>query len=460
MLQTMGPQTGSTSETSIATENENAASFVDRGDRARNACDWVAARAHYDAALRIDPDMAQIWVQLGHAAKESGDYSAAERAYQKAIALIPADADAHLQLGHLLKITGRLSAAFAFYNRALSLDPNLSDAKVEVDGLRRRRNKRNAAPLEFRKPSMDARGGSVYEILHPTSLLGPDFLCIGMARAGTGWLFDQVRYHPDFWMPPIKEFGYLKRGVVGLKEHAKRRLQVLREGNAKNLTGWANRQPGDTRDIAFLEEAALSIGDPLDITSYAALFRYKEGALSGDITPGYSALEPSIIRELAVALPNVKLVLMVRDPVERAWSRLSMWARLGHFDSSIAETPAAFADFLNTDEKLKRESFPSVVVRRWRTHAPSLELRSFFFDDLVQEPQRLRHDILVYLGADPDKKAGQQDARHNRKATKRLNIELKDAARSILVEYFRDELLACADLFGGIAKMWPERHGL
>ena len=40
---------------------------------------------------------------------------------------------------------------------------------------------------------------------------GPNFICIGMAKAGTGWLFDQLKHHPDFWMPPIKEFGYLKR---------------------------------------------------------------------------------------------------------------------------------------------------------------------------------------------------------------------------------------------------------
>jgi len=451
---------GGTRESSIIAENEDAASFVERGDRARNACDWVAARAHYEAALRIDPDLAQIWVQLGHAAKESGDYGAAEYAYQKAIALIPADADAHLQFGHLLKVTGRLAAAFAFYNRALTLNSNLSDAKLEIDGLRQLQTKRNAAPVEFAQTSAGTRGGSVFGILHPTSLSGPDFLCIGMARAGTGWLFDQVRYHPDFWMPPIKEFGYLKRGVVGLKENAKKRLQVLRDGNAKNLAGWSNKQPGDTRDIAFLEEAALSIGDPLDIMSYAALFRYKEGALSGDITPGYCALDPTIITELAGALPSAKLVLMVRDPVERAWSRLSMWVRRGTFDAGIAETPAAFADFLNTDERLKRESFPSAVVQRWRTHAPCLELRPFFFDDLVLEPQRLRHDILLYLSADPGKKGGEQEVGYNRKAKKRLNIEMKDATRSILVEHFRDELFACAALFGGAAKAWPGRYGL
>ena len=39
--------------------------------------------------------------------------------------------------------------------------------------------------------------------------VGPDFICIGMQKAGTGWAYDQLQYHPDFWMPPVKEIHYL-----------------------------------------------------------------------------------------------------------------------------------------------------------------------------------------------------------------------------------------------------------
>ena len=36
---------------------------------------------------------------------------------------------------------------------------------------------------------------------------GPDFICVGMPKAGTGWLFDQLRYHPDFCVPePVKRY--------------------------------------------------------------------------------------------------------------------------------------------------------------------------------------------------------------------------------------------------------------
>jgi hypothetical protein len=42
---------------------------------------------------------------------------------------------------------------------------------------------------------------------------GADLLGIGMARAGTSWLFDNLKCHPDFWVPPIKGTYYLDKAV-------------------------------------------------------------------------------------------------------------------------------------------------------------------------------------------------------------------------------------------------------
>ena len=37
---------------------------------------------------------------------------------------------------------------------------------------------------------------------------GPDFIGIGMERAGTSWLFTQISSHPDIWVPPLKELHF------------------------------------------------------------------------------------------------------------------------------------------------------------------------------------------------------------------------------------------------------------
>lgn len=109
-----------------------------KGDVARDAHNWEAAREHYQHALRADPSLEPIWIQLGHAAKEAGDNRAAEEAYRKAVQLKPDDADAYLQLGHLMKIMGKLSAATECYSQAVALDPRLPDAHSEIEALRKR----------------------------------------------------------------------------------------------------------------------------------------------------------------------------------------------------------------------------------------------------------------------------------------------------------------------------------
>jgi hypothetical protein len=64
------------------------------------------------------------------------------------------------------------------------------------------------------------------------SVLGTDFLCIGMVKGGTGWLFDQLQFHPDFWMPPIKEMHYLDR-AAGARTNAKDILNASRKPGAR-----------------------------------------------------------------------------------------------------------------------------------------------------------------------------------------------------------------------------------
>jgi glycosyltransferase involved in cell wall biosynthesis len=108
---------------------------VARGDRARDARDWVTAAYYYRKALDQNPNNPPIWVQYGHALKESGNPSAAEGAYRRSLELDGDVADTHLQLGHALKIQGRKIEASAAYLRALALAPALEDAAAELKAL-------------------------------------------------------------------------------------------------------------------------------------------------------------------------------------------------------------------------------------------------------------------------------------------------------------------------------------
>src|SRR5207302_4940478 len=215
---------------------------------------------------------------------------------------------------------------------------------------------------------------------------------------------------------------------------------------------------GDERDASFLE----SIEDLrgrfyLDLDSYGRLFCHKGTLLSGDISPAYSTLSDEIIERVVDRFPNLKVVFLARDPVERAWSQLSMGVRLGMispFDATDAEE--VICNLLNPGVLML--SHPSRIVARWKRYVRPDRFRIYFFDDLERNPAELRRTILHFLGADPSKPSGRLRADYNSDARKE-KLRLSDKVRGNVAQFFKDELRACATELGGRAKEWPARYG-
>jgi hypothetical protein len=288
-----------------------------------------------------------------------------------------------------------------------------------------------------------------------TPVDGPDFLCIGMPKAATGWFYDQLSHHPDFWMPPAKELHYLDRDIPKLK-NSRRLLE-----NWETMAARAERQefPWGERERAFLEEVVSCAGQPRDIARYARLFRHKGDLLSGDTSPGYCIVDDEVIREIAAMLPQTRIVLLVRDPIDRVWSRICMAERDGKFDVSMLDDLPKFAKFIRTKRAIHEKSFASVIIRRWSSHYPPKgRFRVFLFDDIACRPAETLQEILAFVGADPSK-AGSLPPDHNAKSNTR-KMTMPEHIRDVLIEYLGDEVRACAAMLGGAASAWPSRYGL
>ena len=127
----------------------------------------------------------------------------------------------------------------------------------------------------------------------------PDFLCVGAQKAGTSWLYRQVEAHSDFWMPPMKELHYLD--------------------NLNRTRRFRPSRSRDARDVRFLDIMKnLSAQSYLDLENYARLFQHKGALLSGDVSPAYSKLSDEVIQRVINYFPNIKVIFIARDHVERA----------------------------------------------------------------------------------------------------------------------------------------------
>ena len=112
----------------------------------------------------------------------------------------------------------------------------------------------------------------------------PDFVGIGVAKSGTTWWFNLLMSHPEIHVQYKKELDYFNQNF-------QRRL------NAGQCT------------LA-------------DAEAYRAWFPRPEGTVTGEWTPNY-AFASRLPPVLQAAAPGAKLIVMLRDPVERYRSDLS-----------------------------------------------------------------------------------------------------------------------------------------
>ncbi len=266
----------------------------------------------------------------------------------------------------------------------------------------------------------------------------PDFLCVGVHKGGTTWLYQQLDSHPDFWMPPLKELHYFDQ------------LSKVQRSSSSRCR--------DERDLRFLESInSLSAKPYLDFEHYGRLFESKGPLISGDISPNYSTLSNEVIRRIVRYFPNLKVIFLARDPVERVWSHLSMEVHYHQIETFDA------TDVDEVNRKLLRRgmllrSYPSAIVARWKRYVHPDRFRIYFFDDLQRNPTELRRSVLDFLGADPNKSGSRVMADYNSWA-RMEKLLLTDKVRSHLAQFFKKELKACATRLGGPAKNWPARYG-
>src|SRR6266581_8689775 len=195
---------------------------------------------------------------------------------------------------------------------------------------------------------------------------GPDFLCAGVHKGGTTWLYQQLDSHPDFWMPPLKELHYFDQ-----------LSRVQRSSSSRRK---------DERDIRFLESInSLSAKPYIYLEHYARLFEPKGPLLSGDISPNYSTLSKGVIRQIVGYFPNLKVIFLARDPVERLWSHLSMEVRYHQIEAfDVTDIDEVNRNVLRRGMLLR--SYPSAVVARWKCYVHPDQFRIYFFDDLQSNP--------------------------------------------------------------------------
>lgn len=151
----------------------------------------------------------------------------------------------------------------------------------------------------------------------------PDFLVIGAQKAGTTWLDKMFKSHPDIWTPVVKELQffntfYMADSFKWTKNH--------RESHALKAIKFALADNNNKSNWSKIRES-IHIGEPstIDYEWYEETFNYAPAnTVKGEMTPEYSLLNKAHVEEIVSKYPDIKIILVMRDPVQRALSGIKM----------------------------------------------------------------------------------------------------------------------------------------
>ena len=160
--------------------------------------------------------------------------------------------------------------------------------------------------------------------------------CVGATKAGTSWLYDYLHGHEAVALPVVKEahfFDTLDFDDADYQLGAWRArvadLEAQRAVAQKNMNLWkVENTQAQIDDLLHLIDA-VSKGEEGLLSYLDFLFkRASEGTkVVGDITPSYALLSEERLAMMARLTDDVKVVYLMRDPVERLWSHVRMQAK-------------------------------------------------------------------------------------------------------------------------------------
>jgi hypothetical protein len=211
-------------------------------------------------------------------------------------------------------------------------------------------------------------------------MTAPEFIIAGAMRAGTTVLAEAIAEHPSTFVTSPKEPNYF----------------AVAHG-ALDFSG-----PGD-QWFAGQNSA--------DWESYQRLFPESRGIVRGEASAMYLAL-PGVARDIAGRCPQVKIILILRDPVERAYSA---WLFLR---SKGREGTRDFSAALEQEEGRRAQGYGpmwwyvgasryDIGLAEFCEAFPADRLLVLTNEELRRDPSGVLAAACTFIGVD----AGQLDAR-------------------------------------------------
>ena len=280
----------------------------------------------------------------------------------------------------------------------------------------------------------------------------PNFLCIGAQKAGTTWLHAVLKLHPEVWLPQRKEIHYFDVRYPPYPSYPDKEAPAdTKVGISLNhkLTSRLSRFKKYTPRRLVWEMYYRYF--PRSDKWYKSLFISAGERLAGDFTPGYSLLDNDAVANVHKLLPNAKIIFIMREPIERAWSHAKMILGQHGFTPTDNISEGKFIEFLRGEASLRRGQYGQ-IIKRWKTFYPAESILCLYFDEISQNPELLIHEVINFLGLGP--MSEEMYAMIHKEVHKGQDMKIPDTIYLELFNLYEQEMKELAAKNGGIAQKW------
>lgn len=195
----------------------------------------------------------------------------------------------------------------------------------------------------------------------------PNFFIVGAPKAGTTSLYNYLSNHPQIYMSPLKETNYFSGDFI----------------KQQNLYYKVEIIPNEHE--------------------YLSLFKgVSTEKIIGEASPSY-LFYPNVAERIKNFNVSAKILIMLRNPVQRAYSHYLMDKRLGYVNESFEEISCK-----NTDDELENLYFQQYVelgkyasqVKRYLEVFNEKQVLVLLFENLVNNRQKTMDVICKFLNID------------------------------------------------------------
>jgi len=205
----------------------------------------------------------------------------------------------------------------------------------------------------------------------------PDFYIIGFAKCGTTSLFEYLISHPNIHPPKGKEIDFFDRLY--------------------------------SRGINWYK-----VGFPFTIQKFIEKVFFRKKFLTGEATPRYIE-HPHAINRIKQTTPNAKFIILLRNPIDRAFSQHNMNVKndyeINNFNDALKEEPRRIS---NRIEKMTNDityyswnydlyaylehGLYVDKIKRWMEVFPKEQFLIIQSEEFFKNPSKTYNDVLKFLG--------------------------------------------------------------